>query len=204
LPWEGSLFKRKFFGIIRVLRSPLMKSAILSLAALLALTPALFAEEKKAAPSTEPVPQLAPTDFLIPENLPQNPKPQGSAIPQPVAMGPASRGGATSKPAAPKPNKTQVAEDEVKLRVQYRLAKNKAVRDPAVQAAWDEAQRARTDLEKREAMTRYYTLLNARIRKTDGSLSKLTVERFTDATRRLQQTRIDPTEPLDPAERSQR
>jgi type IV secretory pathway VirB10-like protein len=180
-----------------------MKSALLSLAALLALTPALFPEEKKPA-SAEPVPQLAPTDILIPETIPQNPKPQGSAIPQPVGMGPASRPGVSSKPAAPKPSKTQVAEDEVKQRVQYRLAKNKAVRDPAVQAAWESAEKARTDLEKREAMTRYYTLLNARIRKIDGSLSKLTVERFGNATRRLQQTRIDPTEPLDPAERTGR
>ena len=71
-------------------------------------------------------------------------------------------------------------------------------------AAWDAAEKAKTDLEKREALKRYYTLLNARIRKLDGSLSKVAIERETTATRRLGQTRIDPTEPLDPDERSGR
>jgi hypothetical protein len=92
----------------------------------------------------------------------------------------------------------------VKQRIQYRLAKNKAVRDPAVQAALDAAEKAKTDLEKREAMKRYYTLLNARILKIDGSLSKTATERKTYSTRRLDQTRIDPTEPLDPDERTER
>jgi hypothetical protein len=183
-----------------------MKTAIPLLAALLTAPALLVAEEKKPAPAPEKPLQLAPapapTDILIPDNLPQIPKPQGSAIPQPSSMPRSTTRGVTSAPGGP--SKTQLAEDEVKQRIQYRIAKNKAVRDPAVQAAWDEAQQAKTDLAKREAMTRYYTLLNARIRKIDSSLSKLTVERFTTATRRLQQTRIDPTEPLDPAERTGR
>lgn len=179
-----------------------MKSAIPILATLLLAAAPVLAQETKPEPAPEKPPQLSPTDILIPENLPQNPKPQGSAIPQPSSMPRSATRGVTSLPGGP--SKTQIAEDEVKQRIQYRLAKNKAVREPAVQAAWDEAQRAKTDLEKREAMRRYYTLLNARIRKIDGSLSKLTVERQTDATRRLQQTRIDPTEPLDPDERSGR
>lgn len=185
-----------------------MKTALSLLAATLCTATCLFAQETKPTPAADKPLQLAPapapstTDFLIPDNLPQNPKPQGSAIPQPTSMPRSTTRGVTSVPS--KPSKTQVAEDEVKQRIQYRLAKNKAVRDPAVQAAWDEAQRARTDLEKREALTRYYTLLNARIRKIDGSLSKVAIERQTNSTRRLQQTRIDPTEPLDPEERSGR
>lgn len=177
------------------------------LLSLLLLAPApLLAEEKPAAPAAEKplqlAPEPAPTDILIPGNLPQNPKPQGSAIPQPSSMPRSTTRGVTSMPSPP--NKTQVAEDEVKQRIQYRLAKNKAMRDPAVQAALAAAESAKTDLEKREAMKRYYNLLNARIRKIDGSLGKLAEERQGLATRRLEQTRIDPTEPLDPDERDGR
>lgn len=183
-----------------------MKTALTLLAAMLLATASTFAQEKKPAPPADKplqlAPEPAPTDILIPENLPQIPKPQGSAIPQPSSMPRSTTRGVTSAPSGP--SKTQIAEDEVKQRIQYRLAKNKAVRDPAVQAAWDAAEKARTDLEKREAMRRYYTLLNARIRKIDGSLSKVAIERQTNSTRRLEQTRIDPTEPLDPEERSGR
>lgn len=177
-----------------------MKTATTLLAVMLLSAAPTLAEEKKLSPAAEKPLQLAPepatTDFLIPDNLPQNTKPQGSEIPQPSSN--------PSSSTRSKPSKTQVAEDEVKQRIQYRLAKNKAVRDPAVQAAWDEAEQAKTDLEKREAMKRYYTLLNARIRKIDSSLSKVAIERQTDATRRLGQTRIDPTEPLNPDDRSDR
>jgi hypothetical protein len=183
-----------------------MKTATTLLAALLLAGASTFAAEKKAAPAAEKplqlAPEPAPTDILIPENIPQNAKPQGSAIPQPSSLPSSSTRNPRTAPS--KPSKTQIAEDEVKQRIQYRLAKNKAVRDPAVQAAWDAAETARTDLEKREALKRYYTLLNARIRKVDGSLSKVAIERQTAATRRLEQTRIDPTEPLDPDERSDR
>jgi hypothetical protein len=162
--------------------------------------PSVFAEEKSLTPAAPPekplqlAPEPAPMDILIPEALPPSTKPRGSAIAEP----------SSSRTTAPRVSKTQIAEDEVKQRIQYRLAKNKAVRDPAVQAAWDEAERAKTEFDKREAMKRYYTLLNARIRKIDGSLSKVAVERQTYATRRLDQTRIDPTEPLNPDERGER
>jgi hypothetical protein len=168
-----------------------LPTTLLALACLAAHAP-LSAQEKPA--SEKPLqlaPEPAPTEILIPNELPQIPKPA------PIAIGPA-----TSR--AARPSKTQVAEDAVKQRIQYRLAKNKAVRDPAVVAALETAQRAKTDLEKREAMKRYYTLLNARIRKIDGSVAKVAREREEYSTRRLEQTRIDPTEPLDPDERTVR
>ncbi len=185
-----------------------MKKLTSLLASLCVALPCALAKDKAPAPAPEKplqlAPEPAPTDILIPENIPQTSKPQGSAIPQPMA--PASRSNSSSAvaPTRTKPNKTQIAEDEVKQRIQYRLAKNKAVRDPAVQSAWDDAEQAKTDLEKREALKRYYTLLNARIRKIDGSLSKVAIERQTLATRRLDQTRIDPTEPINPDDRSDR
>lgn len=180
-----------------------MKTTTTLLALLLLASTSALAEEKPPAPAAakplQLAPEPAPADILIPENLPQLSKPQGSAIPQP-----SSYPNSSSRATPSKPSKTQIAEDEVKQRIQYRLAKNKAVRDPAVQAAWEAADKAGTDLEKREAMKRYYTLLNARIRKIDGSLSKVAIERQSSSTRRLEQTRIDPTEPLDPDERSGR
>ncbi len=184
-----------------------MKIATLSLAVFLLTLPAAFAQAKApAAPAEKPLqlaPEPAPTDFLIPDNIPQNPKPRGSAIPQPSSSR-SSSSSSSSAPARPKTNKTTAAEEDVKQRIQYRLAKNKAVRDPAVLAALEAAEKAKTDLEKREAMKRYYALLNARILKIDGSLSKSATERKTYSTRRLDQTRIDPTEPLDPDERTER
>jgi hypothetical protein len=62
--------------------------------------------------------------------------------------------------------------------------------------------KARTDLEKRDALKSYYKLLYARIVKLDPSVTKVSVLREAAALRRLEQTRIDPTEPLDPQERT--
>jgi len=190
-----------------------MKTVITLLALTGLATAAASAQEKAPAKTAAgdkslqlaPAPVPSGADLLIPDTLPQNPPPRRSGSPQPSAMPPAPASSARgTAPKPPKVNKTQVAEDEVKQRLEYRLAKNKAVRDPAVVAAWAEAERARTDFDRREWLKRYYSLLNTRIRKIDGSLSKVAVERETDAARRLQQTRIDPTEPLDPTERTLR
>jgi hypothetical protein len=139
--------------------------------------------------------KAAPDDLqLIPETPAPIEKPKGSAIEQP--------GG--DKAEKVKPNKTQVAADDVADRIRLRSAKTKALRDPKVQAEWESAEKARTDLERREALKRYYTLLYDRIDRIDATLKKLTALRRISATRRLEQTKIDPTEPLDPDERAER
>jgi len=60
------------------------------------------------------------------------------------------------------------------------------------------------DFEKREALTSYYTLLYDRIAKLDPKLKTRTTEIRNKSIHRLSQTRIDPTDPIDPRERDAR
>ena len=94
--------------------------------------------------------------------------------------------------------------DELQQRVRFREVKTRALKDPAVQSEWDRAQTVRTDYEKREALKSYYTRLYTRMAKIDRSLKKRIAEEQGRSLARLTQTRVDPTEPLDPQERLER
>jgi hypothetical protein len=173
-----------------------MKRIHVLFAAAFAIAPALIAQESTqaapgrlqlapaAAPAT-PAPAAEPEVTLIPEQVPQNPKP------------------APAPKAEPK-SKTEESAEELVERIHFREARIKALRDPQVQAEWETAAKARTDYEKREALKRYYKLLYSRIIKIDATVKKTSDLRQTAALRRLEQTRIDPTEPLDPQERAER
>jgi hypothetical protein len=89
-------------------------------------------------------------------------------------------------------------------RIRFRQAKTRASNDPAVQAEWARANAARTDFEKRDALKAYYKALFNRMRRIDGSLRARIAETEQRAMKRLTQTRIDPTEPIDPDERADR
>jgi hypothetical protein len=93
-----------------------------------------------------------------------------------------------------------VSATETRERIRFREAKTKALRDAQVQAQWERSVKAKTDYEKRAALTNYYKLLYARIAKLDNTIQKLIEERQRFSLRRLEQTRIDPTVPFDPAE----
>ncbi len=136
-----------------------------------------------AAPS--PTPALVPEVTLIPEPVKEEMKKP------------------TEKEKGEKSEKSKTAEnaEELIARIHYREAYTKAQRDPKVMDEWDRAMKARTDLEKREALKSYYKLLHARILKVDASVKKISDERRGISLRRLEQTRIDATEPLDPRER---
>ena len=134
-----------------------------------------------AAPAPAPEPEVT----LIPEQVPKNEKP----APEPKAE--------------PK-SKTEQSAEELLERIHFREAQIKALRDPQVQAEWDQATKSKTDYDKREALKRYYKLLYGRIVKLDVSVKKLSDLRQQAALRRLEQNRIDPTEPLDPQERVER
>jgi len=171
------------------------------LAALLIAGHALMAQEAAPAPQLELAPTEAPAADselpLIPEAPATVPKPPGRAIPQ--------RPTETSKaPAIEKKSKTETASDELRQRIRFREVKTRALRDPAVQAEWERAQRAGTDFEKREALKNYYKLLYGRMARIDQSLKPRIAEYQRVAVRRLKQTRVDPTEPLDPQERTER
>jgi len=83
-----------------------------------------------------------------------------------------------------------------------RELKTKVDRDPKIAGELDRANSAKTDYEKREAMRSYYTLLYDAIAKLDPSLKKRAEEAKLRMTKRLDQTRVAPTEPLASEERT--
>jgi hypothetical protein len=197
---KGALFKPKLWGNVPALL--FMKRTIALFAFVLAAAPVLQAQESSAlktgrlqlapgaAPApAAPMPAAEPEVTLIPEQVPQNVKPSAAAA---------------AEPKAETKSKTEENAEELIARIHFREARVKALRDPQVQAEWDTAMKAKTDLEKREALKRYYKLLYARILKLDSSVKKVAELRQQSALRRLEQTRIDPTEPLDVQERAER
>ena len=136
-----------------------------------------------------PVPSRAEPLPLIPDAPAPIEKPAGRAI---------------REPRVEKRSKTETAADEIQQRVRFREVKTRALKDPAVQTEWERAHNMRTDYEKREALKSYFNRLYGRMRKIDGSLKKRIAVDEQRSMARLSQTRVDPTEPLDPQERSER
>lgn len=144
-------------------------------------------------PSADPGPtQILPEPMLIPETPEMTEKPDGSAILPPGSEEPSR---------TIKRSKTEIAADELALKVRFRQVKTRAMGDPAVQAEWNNAQAARTDAEKRAGLKRYYQLLYGRMAKIDKSLEKQIHEKEQISVRRLQQNRIQPSVSRNPADR---
>jgi hypothetical protein len=93
---------------------------------------------------------------------------------------------------------------DLDLRIRFRKAQSKAASDPAIQAAWEESRLAVTDYDKREALKGYYQMLFKRMLALDKGIAPLVADRQQYSLRRLQQTRIDPTDPLDEEHRQRR
>jgi hypothetical protein len=106
--------------------------------------------------------------------------------------GPAAGSAATQNPI--KKNKTQESTEDVGDRIKYREAKYKATQDPKIQALLDEANAARKDFDKREAMRKYYRELGAKIMKIDSSIKKLATIRMQESLKLLDQTHVRPEE----------
>ena len=141
------------------------------------------------------------------ELIPAQPGGTAPAAPSPLPLIPEPPPTEKTKPGAgrkPKKSATEAASDELQKRIRFREVKTRAFNDPAVRAEWDRAQVARTDYEKREALKSYYKLLFGRMRRIDGSLKNQVAASEERMLRRLRQTRIDPTEPIDPQERADR
>ena len=187
---------------------------LLPLLAASLFTVALASAQDAATPAPKPAlrsePQLRPTSptpatserqdpiGLIPELTEPVGKPEGGAIPQPGR----DLSGADGR--GPRVDKTTAAQDEMAARIRFRELTNKISLDPKVAAELDKANNAKTDLEKREGLKQYYTLLYGRVVKADRSLEKRATELKNRLIHRLAQTRIDPTEPLDPKDREAR
>ena len=177
---------------------PAMKTLLLTLA--LAL-PA-FAQEPK--PEDKPAPEkpkaelpALPAPDAESDLLKGQPggrlKPAPSLLPDDVPE-PAKRNAQTRPRTVLKPPTTSV---DLDLRIRYREARNRAASEQTVQTAWEDSRTAKTDFEKREAMKRYYTALYKKMLALDKAIAPLVTERERVALRRLDQTRIEPTDPLE-------
>jgi hypothetical protein len=197
-----------------------MKS--LSLLFAFALASPAFAQDPAApdapapAPAATPAsPAAAPTDLPpLPDPVPGGepgelmrnqpggrlkPAPQGesSLVPQGIVRpGERPKGRSTLRP--------PTTSAELTARIRFREAHSRAANDPKIQALWDESRQAPTDGHKREALRRYYTALYSRILAVDKSVAPLVEERRRVSLHRLDQTRIDPTDPLDEEHRQRR
>jgi hypothetical protein len=175
-----------------------MKCLLALLTALLLTAHGAVAQENAPAekldliPSqpTPLTPSVTPAPLpLIPESPDSTKKPKGS-------------GAVEAKKT--KKSVTEAEADDLQQRIRYRQVKTRAFNDPGVQAEWERAHVARTDYEKREALKSYYKLLFSRMRRIDGTLKRRIALEEERVVRRLTQTRIDPTEPLDPEDRAER
>ena len=93
------------------------------------------------------------------------------------------------------------AADAQRLRVEWRQLKNKVVNDPDLIATKHAADRARTDLEKREKLRAYYKLYFARVRQFPMSLE---MKQYVDTMQASQlgstaQSRVRPSPTASPA-----
>lgn len=159
-------------------------------------------QENPAKADPKAVPQeLAPLPDPSPGELPENrAKPEQGLVPDGVPKTPKiderARGRSTLKP--------PTTSAELESRIKFRQAHTRASNDPKIQALWEESRRAPTDYEKRDALRRYYTTLFKRMVSLDKSITPLVEERSKVALRRLDQTRIDPTDPLEEEHRQRR
>lgn len=163
------------------------------------------AAKPEAAPAQEnpaKVPQeLAPLPDPAPGELPENrTRSEQGLVPDGVPKSPKiderARGRSTLKPPA--------TSAELENRIKFRNAHTRASNDPKIQALWEESRKAPTDYEKRDALRRYYTTLYKRMVSLDKSIAPLVEERSKVSLRRLDQTRIDPTDPLEEEYRQRR
>ena len=189
--------------VARVAPSLLMKPRFALFPALLLASLPLCAQESAPAETLELIPSNpAPSEPASPAEslplIPESPEPAKKPKGKSPALAPV---GELKKE---KKSSTEATADEQAQRIRFREAKTRALRDPAVQREWERSLQARSDFEKREALASYYKLLFARIAKLDKSLKPQATLTQQRALRGLTQTRIDPTEPLDPQERAER
>ncbi len=162
------------------------------------------AEEKPATPEL-PERSPAPRDDKLLELLRRNPTPDGSRELERLPDLPPK----TNEADAEKAKKAAMLRDksrntllppttsaDLDLRIRYRKARTVAERDPAVVAAWESSRQANTDYAKRESLKRYYDLIRKKVLSLDRSVAPLLEERHVYSTKRLDQTRVEPTDPL--------
>jgi hypothetical protein len=109
---------------------------------------------------------------------------------------------ATGAPEDVPPPAPKIAENKFKeardLQVRYQEVKLQALKDDAVRSLHEQADAAKTDEGKRQALREYYRLLFAKMVSIDKDLEKKCDEMQKAYLRRLGQYRVEPTIPLNP------
>ena len=192
-----------------------MKQPMKSLLLILAATPLLAQEPvpQEAPEKVEEKPELpararSPRDEDLLKLLDRNPTPDGrrkeaekaekKEEKKDVAGVPAKR--EATEPSRQKGRNTllpPVTSTDLDLRIRYRKARTFAEQDPAVVSAWAASRAAKTEYAKREALKTYYTLIQKKVLAVDSGVAPVINERHGFAMRRLEQTRVEPTDPLD-------
>jgi hypothetical protein len=90
-----------------------------------------------------------------------------------------------------------VTSTDLELRIRYRKARTVAERDPAVVAAFEASRVAKTDYAKREALKTYYSLIRNKVLALDRGVAPVLDERHSYSMRRLEQNRVEPTDPTE-------
>lgn len=92
----------------------------------------------------------------------------------------------------------QAGPSQRELQVKYVEARTKVEKDEKIRSLQAQADAAKTDEDKRQALRAYYRLLFQKIRKLDPALVKKCDAMESAYLRRLEQNRIEPTIPLNP------
>jgi hypothetical protein len=145
---------------------------------------------------------LSPTEFVLPQTaVSSSTNQQATATPQVSPAPPQIEGPAPRIPAideldqAFKQTSLGKAADEARLHAQWRDLSNRTINDQDLVAARAQADKAKTDLEKRQLMRVYYTMFYDRMRAQAGSeeLKSYIDARKTQHLALLAQPRVRPT-----------
>jgi hypothetical protein len=165
---------------MKKLTTPLFATLLVLSVRLAAADPeSAFGLAPSAAPQLAPAPPpavpAAPSIPLIPDSLPSVEKPAKAA-------------------GQPAHDRTAVAEDKLKHRIELRQARNKAENAPDLQALRAKAYAAPTDFEQRALFVEYFTSLAERMGRIDPALKKEEIEELKSRyAGQYYQTRISPT-----------
>ena len=171
-----------------------------------------------AAPS--PAPAVSPhpgpaTDAASGVPLPDQPSgpvldkpmqlmPGGAApdIPKPKGSGEDVEAAAPDAQSTPKldPSNTFEAEKLLHERIRLRQLYTHVLNDPETQYEWDAAHKAKTDPERRQLLTVYYTHLYDKMAKMDPSLAESISDRKASALWRLKYPRLEGDDNQEPVE----
>ena len=111
--------------------------------------------EPSTTPSPAPTPIATPADLIPPNILPapaKAPAPPAPSVPTIPQLDEGFKVGPISQPA-----------ENRRLHAEWRRLRNKVENDPEIRAARVIAEKAKTDLEKRKLLRRYYELLYAKL-----------------------------------------